>query len=203
MTNRFFDLRLLGIALTLSPLSSVQAQNGTLIGGNSFAAECYRASQVASSTGSANRLDLESCDRAILDAGLKPKDLIATYVNRGVVYMAMGNRKQALADLNRALALDDNTGEAYVNRGNLWFVSNNLSKAVVDYNLALELGVEKPHVAHLNRGMAQEQLGQLEAAKSDYQAALSYLKDWSQAVTRLERVEEKLVKKRASSQQDE
>ncbi len=203
MLNRYSDLRLLGIVLTLMPSSFVQAQNGTLIGGSSFAAECYRASQVATSTGSANRLDLASCDRAILDAGLKPKDLVATYVNRGVVYMAMGNSKQALADLNRALALDKNTGEAYVNRGNLWFVGNNLPKAVADYNSALELGVEKPHVAHLNRGMAQEQLGQLEAAKSDYQAALSYIKDWSQAVTRLERIEEKLVNKRISNKQSE
>jgi len=175
--------------------SSVNAQNATVIGAESFADNCFQASQVATSTGTASRADIELCDRAINEGGLRSDDLVATYVNRGVIYMAMRKPQLAMADLNRALELDDDTGEAYVNRGNLWFFGNNLRNAIADYDLALELGVEKPHVAHLNRGMAREQLGDLERAKVDYEASLRFAKGWSQAQLRLERVENKIQKK--------
>lgn len=176
-------------------VSSAQAQNSAIIGGESFGAECYRAAQVATSTGSANGHDLKSCDRAIADGGLKRKNLIASYVNRGVIYMAMGNPKMALADLNLALKMDSDTGEAYVNRGNLWFLGKQLPNAIADYDLAIKLGVEKPHVAYLNRGMAQEQLGKLEQARANYQASLSHVEGWHEAESRLARVEEKMKKK--------
>jgi len=168
------------------------AQNAAIVGAESFANECAKASTIASTTGSANRQDLESCDRAILDGKLRLKDLVASHVNRGVIHMAMGNPKLALSDINRALSLDSDTGEAYVNRGNLWFFAKQLNNAIADYDKAIELGIEKPHIAHLNRAMAHEQLGDLSKAKLDYQRALSYQNQWPQAQTRLDRVNIKL-----------
>ncbi len=172
---------------------SANAQNAAVIGASSFANDCARASSVAITTGSANRQDLNLCDRAILEGNLSQKDLVASYVNRGVIHMAMGKPKLALADINRALGMDSDTGEAYVNRGNLWFLGKRLESAIEDYDKAIDLGVERPHVAHLNRAMAHEQLGNLVQAKRDYQAALGYRNDWSQAQTRLDRVEKKLL----------
>ncbi|MFT6406992.1 MAG: tetratricopeptide (TPR) repeat protein [Arenicella sp.] len=180
--------------------SIAHAQIGTVIGGDSFAADCYRTSQAAISAGSANRRDLGSCDRAIFDGGLRHKHLVATYVNRGAIYMAMGDRKSALHDLNLALDLDDKTGEAYVNRGNLWFFGNELTKALADYDLALELGVEKPHIAHLNRGMARERLAMLAEAQSDFQESLNYAPGWFEAEFRLTRVTDKISKKNLERQ---
>ncbi|MFT4635292.1 MAG: tetratricopeptide (TPR) repeat protein [Arenicella sp.] len=182
------------IGLSLA-LSSAQAQLGMVIGGDSFAAACYRASSIAISNGSASRRDLEPCQRAIYDGALSRKNLVASYVNRGAIYMALGDRKSALNDFNLALDLDDKTGEAYVNRGNLWFFGNDLPKALSDYDLALQLGVEKPHIAHLNRGMARERLGKLGEAQADYQASLSYAANWSEAALRLTRVTEKIRQK--------
>ncbi|MGK0375111.1 MAG: tetratricopeptide (TPR) repeat protein [Arenicella sp.] len=179
------------ISLTLN---IVYAQSGMVIGGDSFAAECYRNSQVAISVGNANRHDLKPCDRAISDGTLRRDYLVASYVNRGAIHMAMADPKSALDDLNHALELDDKTGEAYVNRGNLWFLGNKFPNAVADYDLALKLGVEKPHVAHLNRGMAQEQMGKFEEAKADYQRSLNYAVGWTEAESRLARVIEKINK---------
>jgi len=197
-----FDQVVLGVIsrALLLPLTflmgiEAQAQSGSLVGGDSFGAECFRASQVAASTGSADRHDLESCDRAIFDGDLKRKDLIVIYVNRGVIHMAMGNSQQAMTDFHRALEMDGDIGEAYLSRGNLWFFGNNLPNAVAGYDLALELGVEKPHIAHLNRGMAHEQLGLLAQAKSDYQTLLNYVKGWYETKSRLERVKEQISKK--------
>jgi tetratricopeptide (TPR) repeat protein len=183
------------ITLLLMVNSADAQQYSAVIGGESFGAECYRAAQVANSTGSANGHDLKLCDRAIADGSLKRESLIASYVNRGVVHMAMGNPKMALADLNLALKMDSDTGEAYVNRGNLWFMGQRLHNAIADYDLAIKLGVEKPHVAYLNRGMAQEQLGELEQARDNYRASLNHLKGWHEAESRLARVEEKIKKK--------
>jgi tetratricopeptide (TPR) repeat protein len=168
------------------------AQSGMVIGGDSFAAECYSQSQVAILTSNANRHDLEPCNRAISDGALRRKYLVASHVNRGAIHMAMGDGKLALDDLNRALELDDKTGEAYVNRGNLWFLGKQFANAVADYDLALKLGVGQTHVAHLNRGMAQEQMGKLEEAKADYQASLNYAVGWTEAESRLTRVIEKI-----------
>ncbi len=180
------------LALSNAISYSVNAQNSIVIGEGSFATDCARASSVAVTTGSASRQDLLLCDRAILEGNLGQKDLVASYVNRGVIYMAMGKPKLALADINRALSKDSETGEAYVNRGNLWFLGKRLEDAIQDYDRAIDLGVERPHVAHLNRAMAYEQLGNLDKAKLDYQAALEYRNDWSEAQTRLDRVEKKL-----------
>lgn len=172
---------------------SANAQNSIVIGESSFANDCARASSVAVTTGSASRQDLQLCDRAILEGNLGEKELVASYVNRGVIHMAMGRPKLALADINRALSKDSDTGEAYVNRGNLWFLGKRLENAIQDYDRAIDLGVERPHVAHLNRAMAHEQLGNLDKAKRDYQSALEYRNDWAQAQTRLDRVEKKLL----------
>lgn len=178
---------------------SIQAD--TLFGGDSFAVECYVASQAAVASGSSNRADLDVCTRAIEDANLPVKSLIGSFVNRGVIYMAMGKSYDALNDLNRALSLDKDTGEAYVNRGNLWFVKGKLEQAIKDYDLAIELGVLMPHIAYLNRGIARESLGQLSAAQRDYKAALLIKDEWPEAISRLNRVNNEIqqeLKKRES-----
>ena len=176
----------------LLPLSNAAAQNSTLFGGNSFARACFEHSQTAALTGTANRLDVEDCDRAIEDAGLKKDDLVATYVNRGIVLMAMEDHAGAVRDYNKALSMSDDVGEAYINRGNLWFMYQKFPQAIEDYDNALKYGVSKPHVAYLNRGMARENLGEFEAAETDYKKALELVPEWMIARQKLDRVSKKL-----------
>lgn len=174
-----------------------------LIGGESLAVECYIVSQAASRNGASNRTDLGVCTRAIDEAHLSTENLIPSYVNRGIIYMAMGNYKKALSDLDHALKLDDMTGEAYVNRGNLWFSQNKLEKAIEDYNQAIKLGVIKLDVAYLNRGITHESLGYLSAAERDYKAALAIQPAWPQALSKLKRVtqsiQQELIKRESRS----
>lgn len=174
-------------------LTAAKAQNVTMFGGNSLAKECFDLSNVAALTGTASRTDLETCDQAIFHGELSREHLIATYVNRGIIKMAMQDYPAAARDYNKALALSDEVGEAYVNRGNLWFMSNRLSEAIEDYNKALKFGIERPHVAFLNRGMAHEQLGNFDEAKLDYQAALEKVPAWTAAQKRLDRVKAKIA----------
>lgn len=168
------------------------AQNMQVIGGSSFARDCYHASTAAALTGSASRVDVENCDNALHYGGLKKRDLIATYVNRGVVHMAMENFTDAVKDYNKALELNPDVAEAYVNRGNLWFMVSRYQEAIDDYGQSLELGFAQTHIALLNRGMVHEITGKFSMAKDDYLAALSQKSEWPIALQKLERVNKKI-----------
>lgn len=171
---------------------TAHAQTGMVLGGNSFAKECFQNSQTAARMGHAGRQDVEPCDRAIKDVALKRKDLVATLVNRGIIRVAMEQYQLAAKDYNRAIALQDDVGEAFLNRGNLWFLAKEFKQAEQDYNVAIEEQVQQMHVAHLNRGMVREQQGNLQGAKQDYLDALTFVENWEQALQRLDRVNKKL-----------
>ena len=163
-----------------------------VIGGGSFARECYLASVTATLSGTAGHADIESCNQALSHGGLRKRDKVATYVNRGVLHVAMENYQHAAKDYNRAIKMDPGVAEAYVNRGNLWFLVNHFDKAIVDYDRSLELGFGRPHVALLNRGMAYENTGKFVDARKDYVAALALVAGWAPALQKLDRVNKKI-----------
>lgn len=169
------------------------AQNMQVIGSNSFSQACYRASTAAALSSNASPQDIENCDKAISYDKLKRRDLIATYVNRGVINVALEDYVAAAKDYNRAIDLDPNVAEAYLNRGNLWFMSNRYGDAIADYDRALELKVGQPYIALLNRGMVRETVGQLAKAKADFEAALAQREGWSVAEQKLARVTKKMA----------
>ena len=181
--------------LTLLVTTSSFAQSAQIIGGSSFARECYRVSSAASLTGFSGREDLETCDKAISHGKLDKGDLVATYVNRGIIHAAREDYVAAVRDYERAIKLSDDVPEAYINRGNLWFVAQHYKEAIEDYAKALGMGVSQPHVALLNRGMANESLGNLELAKEDYLSALAMVEEWPTAQKKLDRVNRKIEEK--------
>lgn len=193
---RLFLPSVIGGLLLCVSSGSLHAQNMQVIGGDSMAQECYRASTSASLTGTAGALDLQSCSNALENGNLRKRDVIATYVNRGVINTALQNYRAAAKDYNRAIKMDPKLAEAYVNRGNLWFVASRYAEAIADYDTAMDLGFSQPHVALLNRGMAREVIGQLLPAKDDYLAALAVHKEWETAKQKLQRVNVKLEQRR-------
>lgn len=191
MKNRVFLLRAIFITSVVVSFS-VSAQSMLILGGGSFAKDCYRASSSASLTGFAGQDDLELCDRAISHGSLKKKDLVATYVNRGVIKVAIEDFQGAVRDYNKAINLNDDTAEAYMNRGNLWFMTNHFEEAIQDYDHSLQLNLSMSHVALFNKGMALENMGHLSQAKENYLAALAQVEDWPMAQSKLDRVNKKL-----------
>jgi len=183
------------IVLLFNTSLVVAEASKTVIGIKSYASNCYRNSQQAVITGFASTKDIDACNEALFAGGLKKKEIVATHVNRGVLSAAINDLPNAAKDYRRALELDSEAGEAYLNRGNLWFVSGDLKEAIDDYNRAIEYGVSKPHVAHLNRGMANENLGVFANAEKDYRAAIEYAPEWVTAIERLDRLAKKQAKK--------
>lgn len=81
--------------------------------GASLARSCYLA---AESKMSPDMDDFRTCDAALRDGG-SAADVVATYVNRGILYLRSGRIEPAVADFDRATALDPGEPEAYLNRG--------------------------------------------------------------------------------------
>ena len=189
MSMRFLINSLAGI-LYLAPLS-VSAQSMTVIGGEATAQECYRSATLAAQLNIASRGDLESCAYALKHAPLDIHDRAATFLNRGIINAAMGEFEDAKKDYEKARRLAPEHGEIYVNRGNIFFLGQVYDKAVMEYTHALELDIAKKHIAHFNRALAYEKLGEFDKAETDYLTALELAPEWEAAKTKLTLLREK------------
>lgn len=191
--NKFTSLFVLPLLLvTCLP---AYAQSISVIGGDVFAEECFIASTLAVQLNTASRDDLQNCDKAIQHGQLQRRDLIATLVNRGILYAALEQYKRAAKDYQSAINLDPKSGEAFVNLGNLYFLGRKFDTAIDQYDKAIELELSKDHIAYFNRGMAWENLGDNVKAESDYRQAIQLSPQWAIPQIRLERMLERAKKK--------
>ena len=182
-----FLLRVLPPILIVLPIT-VYTQSMTVIGGGSYARNCYMASTLAIQLNSASDAEIEECNQAILHGRLTRKDLLATYVNRGILYGAMEDYQKALKDYRTAIDLEPETGEVYVNLGNLYLLSKKYDVAIQQYTTAIELTLTKNHIAHFNRAMAYENNKEFDNAEADYRRAIELSPEWVLPQLRLERL---------------
>ena len=182
-----FLLRVLPPILIVLPITA-HAQSMTVIGGGSYARNCYMSSTLAIQLNSASDADIEECNQAILHGRLTRKDLLATYVNRGILYGAMEDYQKALKDYRTAIDLEPETGEVYVNLGNLYLLSQKYDVAIQQYTTAIELTLTKNHIAHFNRAMAYENNKEFDNAEADYRRAIELSPEWVLPQLRLERL---------------
>jgi len=146
---------------------------------NTHARDCYRAATIAARIHYTSRKELENCTFALEYTSLSLRDRAATLANRGIIYMALEDYQNAVRDYSTSLRLMPDFGEIYVNIGNVYYMGKIFDKAVQEYTSALEKNTSQGHVAHFNRGMAYEELGDFENAENDYKAALEILPEWS------------------------
>ena len=184
--TRFILLLLLPILIVL-PIAAY-TQSMTVIGGGSYARNCYMSSTLAIQLNSASDADIEECNQAILHGRLTRKDLLATYVNRGILYGAMEDYQKALKDYRTAIDLGPETGEVYVNLGNLYLLSQKYDVAIEQYTTGIELTLTKDHIAHFNRAMAYENNKEFDNAEADYRRAIELSPEWVLPQLRLERL---------------
>lgn len=190
--TRFILLLLLPTLIVL-PIAAY-TQSMTVIGGGSYARNCYMSSTLAIQLNSASDADIEECNQAILHGRLTRKDLLATYVNRGILYGAMEDYQKALNDYRTAIDLGPETGEVYVNLGNLYLLSQKYDVAIEQYTTGIELTLTKDHIAHFNRAMAYENNKEFDNAEADYRRAIELSPEWVLPQLRLERLKRNLQK---------
>jgi tetratricopeptide (TPR) repeat protein len=122
-------------------------------------------------------------DRAIshftdaIDSGeLPPAELALAYHFRGADYLKIGHDDEAIADFDRALALNPSFPTVYNDRAIAFRHKGDLARAVADYGEAIKL-MPRVHSFYLNRGLAYAANGQYEEAIADYKLALYYKPD--------------------------
>ena len=96
------------------------------------------------------------------------------YIDRGNALLYSGRYEEATADCSRAVELfsePEGKARAYHNRGAVQRLQGNLSEALPDYDRAVDLSPGNA-VLLFDRGQLQVELGNLEAAISDFNAVL-------------------------------
>jgi tetratricopeptide (TPR) repeat protein len=114
-------------------------------------------------------------DEALTQANLgspaiDPADLADIYDDRGLAKLAVGNYEAAIEDFDQAIAMDAANQRTYFNRACACHRRGDYARAIQD--LAIVLAIEPDHAdAYLMRGQLWRQVGRLEQAQHDLEAA--------------------------------
>lgn len=153
--------------------------------GNSSARLCYEA---ADSELPGSFREIAECDDALRDEALTPHEVVATYVNRGILQLRRGAMQDAIKDFDTAIVRDPDEPEAYLNKGAaLMRDPADPAKALPLFSAALTHGTSKPALAHYGRGLAYELLGEVKSAYLDYKRASEIEPEWPQPQQELAR----------------
>ena len=175
MFNRY---QLLGAAACIAAcVAAAPASASVVVLGNSNARLCFEAADSPSMPG---MRDVRRCDDALLLEALSNYEEVATHVNRGILRLRRGLIEEAITDFDRAIALDPNQPESYLNKGAALLRRNNAAEAMSLFTIALERNTTRPAIAHYGRAIANENLGNLNAAYRDYTAASRIAPNWSE-----------------------
>ncbi len=171
-------LRLVGLSLGFSVMLSIGAGHAavTVFGGPSPADDCYKAAKY----GGAPDAGIDSCTQAIATQPMSDRDMAGTYVNRGVIYMAMASFVAAQHDFEQAIKLDPKMGEALVNHGGALIAQKKYADGIAEISRGLEFNPSEPEKAYFNRGLAYESLDDLKAAYYDYSKAAELKPEWNE-----------------------
>lgn len=126
-----------------------------------------------------------------LELGLSPDEAITAYAYRGYAHFELGAYDEAIADLNEAIARDEEFATAYWYRGLVRHYGQELpAEAEADYNRALELYEKDPEycdlddapAVYLDRAQAQRELGNWETAATSATRAVALEPDNAEAL---------------------
>ncbi|MGH6854589.1 MAG: tetratricopeptide repeat protein [Aestuariivirga sp.] len=131
-----------------------------------------RADNWSDCTGETPERSIQGCT-AIIDAGTDTAKNVATaYNNRGFAYYDKGEYDRAIADFDKAIALNPKYAKPYNNRGFAYYDKGEYGRAIADFDkaIALNLKYAKPYY---NRGLAYYDKGEYARAIADYDKAIA------------------------------
>ena len=124
-------------------------------------------------------LAVQGCTRAIQEEALGPRDLAATFVNRGIVNMVRRSDLAADADFNAALRVDNGQSDAWLNKGFLRLRQGNGREALPLLQKGIDAGARRQALAIFARGVAYEQMGDFRSAYADLKRAHDLEPGWA------------------------
>jgi tetratricopeptide (TPR) repeat protein len=180
---RSFKLLLGGAVLASVTLGSSPAEAAAKVIGRGLGRICYEYARA----GHSSDRGVEECNNALGEQSLSPSDRAATLVNRGILHMHAKEHELALASYEQAIKLDPSLAEAYINKGVVLVNLGRDAEAVAAISQGLQLNATQPEIAYYTRGVANEMLGNVRAAYSDYRQAATLNPQWQEPQTQLQR----------------
>ena len=162
-----------GAAVLVVPLNAATGAVFTV--GGPLSQNCYQAALSRDDRSSA----VEGCTRALNEEGLANPDRAATFVNRGIVYMARGHGNEADADFDHALAINASLSDAWLNKGFLRIREGKGQEALLLVQRGIDNGPRRQALAYFARGVAHEQAGDYRSAYNDLIRARQMEPQWS------------------------
>lgn len=177
----------ISVVCALGIAGSTGAANAAVtVFGGGLARECYEAVE----SGNSPRETMDTCNLALEQERLTPRDRAATHVNRGIIHMRQGRLEMALQDYSISARIQPDLADAQVNRGAALYGLRRYEEALEALNVGVNAeNVNARSVAHYNRGLTNEKLGLIEAAYHDFRDALEIQPDFELAARQLERFE--------------
>jgi tetratricopeptide (TPR) repeat protein len=173
------------LAASLLLSSAALAQGAVTVIGGGLGQACYEA---AEGRQIAPMKAMEICNLALTNETLKRRDKAATYTNRGILHMRMGNNTKAMWDYEKSLAMMPNLKEAKVNLGAALYNLKRYPEALAALNEGVGSESDTARtIGYYNRGLTHEKLGNLQLAYEDFREALRMKPDFKQAQEQIER----------------
>jgi tetratricopeptide (TPR) repeat protein len=149
--------------------------------GDTMAHDCF----IMAKIGTDPRGAIATCDMALQEEALDPKARAGTYVNRGVMKVALGRIDDAMADYDSGLKLYPDLGDGYVDRGAALIALKRYDEAIADINKGIGLGQTYEQIGYYDRGVAEFYLGRITEAYYDFKKALEIAPDFTRASEQL------------------
>jgi tetratricopeptide (TPR) repeat protein len=165
--------------------TAVPAGAAVTVLGSTSARMCFEAAdaRIAPAHDSIGR-----CNEALAEENLSDYDTVATYVNRGILKLRMGDSDAAIVDFDAALARDRDQPEAYLNKGiALLRKPEGWAQAVPLFDAAIARKTRRPALAYYGRGVANELGGHFKQAYYDYREASRIEPKWHEPQAELTR----------------
>jgi Tfp pilus assembly protein PilF len=184
MSTRF-ALGISALAASLWLASAASAQGAVTVIGGGLGQACYEA---ADDRRVAPMKAMEVCNLALTNETLKRRDKAATYTNRGILHMRMGNNTKAMWDYENSLRLMPGLKETKVNLGAALYNLKRYPEALAALNEGVGSESEDARtVGFYNRGLTHEKLGNLQSAYEDFRQALTMQPEFKQAEEQMAR----------------
>lgn len=117
--------------------------------------------------------DFEPCNAALELQALGRKEVAATHANRGILFAREGRLRAALQDHNRAVKLAPELSATWINRANVYMRAQRFPEALSDLDVAIRIADDRLGIAHYNRALLFQRIGDIESARMDAEKALN------------------------------
>lgn len=128
---------------------------------------------------------IATCNEALAEEPLNAHQRAGTYVNRGVMEVALNRVDEAMRDYDQALQIEPVLGDGYVDRGAALIALKRYDEAMTDINKGMGLGLSYEHVGYYDRAVAEFYLGRITESYYDYKKALEIEPDFKLAADQL------------------